>query len=275
MSETLAIGNWSFEPETGVLSRPGESQRLESRTAALLELLCRHRGELVSHSDIIEKVWDGRSVSPNSVAVVISDIRRSLGDDPRAPQYVETLPKRGYRLIAQGAALEEAHAHIAEPRAGSVRARVPARVLILAGALAVAAILTGLIRVQDGGQPGLKVTRIAVAGIENETGNEEYAALTTATSELLTLELMHQETLHVLPEKQVGIVVSGTLILWDGHPAISLRASSTGDGQILWSGMAVGPEPNLPEQVHQQIALLAEAAREKDLLSASLDQSGG
>lgn len=100
MADTFRIGEWGFSPELGKLSRGDDQKRLEKRASSLLELLCRQDGDLVSHAEIIEHVWEGRFISPNSVAVVVADIRKALEDNAREPIYLETIPKRGYRMIA-------------------------------------------------------------------------------------------------------------------------------------------------------------------------------
>ena len=100
MTDKIKIADWSFEPETGIVRNNDESVRLENRAATLLEVLAQAAGQVVSQAAIIDRVWEGRAVSPNSIAVVISDLRRALQDDPKAPRILETLPKRGYRLIA-------------------------------------------------------------------------------------------------------------------------------------------------------------------------------
>src|SRR3569832_895233 len=97
-AEPVIIGTWRFEPAVGELSRDGERLRLEDRTARTLALLARRRGEVVSQAEIVAEVWNGRSQSGNSVAIVISDLRKALGDDGRAQTCIETVTKRGYRL---------------------------------------------------------------------------------------------------------------------------------------------------------------------------------
>lgn len=66
----------------------------------VLALLYARAGAVVSADEILERVWEGRAVSAHSVATVVSELRKALGDDTREPRYIETVPKRGYRLIA-------------------------------------------------------------------------------------------------------------------------------------------------------------------------------
>ncbi len=98
VNDQPTLGDWRFDIESAVLTQPGRTKRLENRSALTLELLCRRRGEVVSKAAILGEVWRGRAVSDNSVAIVIADLRRALGEDSRAPVHIETVAKRGYRL---------------------------------------------------------------------------------------------------------------------------------------------------------------------------------
>ena len=79
------LGSWTFDAEGARLIEGENETPLEHRAARTLEPLCRERGQLVTREAILAHVWEGRSVSANSVAVVIADLRRALGDDAGAP----------------------------------------------------------------------------------------------------------------------------------------------------------------------------------------------
>ena len=274
MPETITIGSWEFAPDTGILSRDGETVRLESRTAALLEILCRRAGQLISQSDIIEQVWDGRAVSPNSVAVVISDIRRALGDDPRAPQYVETLPKRGYRLIADVSPMPDpdpAGEDSAPAIAGLARRRWPALAALAAVAMVLAGVFLfpGLAAPPETGKR--RPAQISLLPVENQTSDAQYGALAISLTELLTYELSRGKSVEILPEGQAAISMRASLILWDGHPALSMQATSEADGRVVWSGMARGPEAQLPHQVRSEMSDFARRAFESPSQAAGGD----
>ncbi len=250
MLATIKIAHWTFAPETGVLENGEGSTRLEHRTAALLELLARNPGQLVSHSEIIDAVWDGRTVSPNSVAVVISDIRRALGDDPKAPKYVETLPKRGYRLIANADGARVADPDALEP--DSMSRRLP---WLAFAALALIAVLAFAFGRNFNAQPPVSERlSVNVADVVNETGDVQYDPLTASVTELLAVELARQDAMTMVNRPDATVIVSGKLILWDGHPSMSIHAQSVATGEVIWSGMASGPETLLPRQVRTEIS---------------------
>lgn len=66
----------------------------------LLLCLAEHAGEVVSIDDLLTKVWSEVSVSPDSVYQAVASLRRLLGDDPRQPTYIATVPRLGYRMVA-------------------------------------------------------------------------------------------------------------------------------------------------------------------------------
>nr|WP_197501465.1 winged helix-turn-helix domain-containing protein [Hyphomonas sp. Mor2] len=259
MSDTIRIAQWTFAPETGVVENGDASTRLEHRAAALLDLLAATPGQLVTHSEIIDQVWEGRTVSPNSVAVVISDIRKALGDDPKAPRFIETLPKRGYRLIA--ATQPDTDSADSDLRGAAPPAR---RMPLLAyAALPLIAALVFVMGRNYAASPVIPdAMSITLAGAVNETGDARYDPLTVSVTELLAVELGRHEGLTISTEREASVIVSGKLILWDGHPSMSIHAQSVSTGEIIWSGMASGPETLLPRQVREEISEFAAMAED-------------
>src|ERR1700678_3467666 len=96
----LRIGTWCVNPISGQISRDGESARLEARTMRLLLCLADHAGEVVSIDDLLNQVWSGVMVSSDSVYQAVASLRRLLGDDPKQPAYIATVPRLGYRMVA-------------------------------------------------------------------------------------------------------------------------------------------------------------------------------
>jgi len=66
----------------------------------LLLCLAEHPGEVVSIDDLLNQVWSGVVVSSDSVYQAIASLRRLLGDDPKQPAYIATVPRLGYRMVA-------------------------------------------------------------------------------------------------------------------------------------------------------------------------------
>ncbi len=82
-----------------VVTRP-ELPRLTSKAIAVLVELVRDVGQTVTRDQLLDRVWTGRFPTPDVLTQAIKELRRALGDDSKPPQYIETIPRLGYRLIA-------------------------------------------------------------------------------------------------------------------------------------------------------------------------------
>src|SRR5712691_3978144 len=96
----LRIGAWCVNPVSGQISRDGETARVEVRTMRLLLCLAERAGDVVSIDDLLDQVWSDVTVAPDSVYQAVASLRRLLGDDPKQPTYIATVPRLGYRMVA-------------------------------------------------------------------------------------------------------------------------------------------------------------------------------
>jgi len=96
----LRVGAWRVSPSSGQISREGETVRVEARTMRLLLCLADHAGEVVSIDELLEQAWAGVIVTPDSVYQAVTSLRRTLGDDPKRPTYIATVPRLGYKMVA-------------------------------------------------------------------------------------------------------------------------------------------------------------------------------
>jgi len=83
------------------LRRGGEAVELSSRYFDALALLVTERGRLVSKDRFLDEVWRGVPVTDEALTQCIKTLRRQLGDDAANPRFIETVPKHGYRFIAE------------------------------------------------------------------------------------------------------------------------------------------------------------------------------
>ena len=236
------IGEWRFDVAGATVRGQAGKRRLEDRTARTLALLCRRRGETVPAKDILDEVWDGRAVSPNSVAVVIGDLRRSLGDDARNPVYIETVAKRGYRL---------ANAPAAPPPLSGPAPTRRGRLLLAAGGLAALVLAATTVFAPRDEALVDGTTLVVVRQVANDTGHRGMAPLAVALGELVTTTLSHQPGIKVAVRSsdRTGsadnrLLLSSRLILWSGEPTLSMTATDP-RGAIVWAGMATGSEDAL------------------------------
>jgi transcriptional activator of cad operon len=96
----LRVGAWRVDAASWQISRQERSVRLEARTMGLLLCLAERAGTVVSIDELLDQVWTGVVVTPDSVYQAVASLRRLLGDDARQPAYIETVPRLGYRLVA-------------------------------------------------------------------------------------------------------------------------------------------------------------------------------
>lgn len=135
----LRIGDWTYDPRSLELERDGARERLPKRLGLLLERLAREPGAVVARETLLRDVWGRVHVDEDLLSRNVAALRRALGDDPKDPRYVETIPKSGYRLVAP-VAVESARPLVAPVPPVARRARLlPAAIVatvVLASVLA-------------------------------------------------------------------------------------------------------------------------------------------
>src|SRR5438552_11098455 len=87
--------------ETFRVLRDGSPLALEPRAFEVLVFLINHPGRLIEKEELLEAVWKETFVTPNALTRTIAHLRKTLGDDARGARYIETVPTRGYRFIAE------------------------------------------------------------------------------------------------------------------------------------------------------------------------------
>ena len=102
--QPFAFGDWRVEPARGRLVglADGVEAHLEPRLMDLLLLFAGSAGRVLGKEEIIEAVWSGRAVGDDTLAAAVSRLRSALGETA-GRRYIETLPKRGYRLAMAAA----------------------------------------------------------------------------------------------------------------------------------------------------------------------------
>ena len=95
------VGDLTVDPVLGRVSRgEEEARRVRPLVMHLLVMLARQPGQVVSKDQIIATVWNGAAIADSVLSSTIAELRQILGDESQHPTFIETLPKRGYRLIA-------------------------------------------------------------------------------------------------------------------------------------------------------------------------------
>ena len=100
--ETAAfrIGDWIADPAANELRRGKRVVKVEPRAMDVLACLAARAGEIVTREALFTAAWPGAVVGDEALTQAIAKLRRALGDDAREAAYIETVAKRGYRLVA-------------------------------------------------------------------------------------------------------------------------------------------------------------------------------
>ncbi|MBI4915548.1 MAG: winged helix-turn-helix domain-containing protein [Acidobacteria bacterium] len=234
-ADAVRIGEWLAEPSLNRLSRGDTVVHLRPKAMDVLALLARQPGLVVSRETIIDTVWAKEFIADSALASAISELRKALGDDPQNPTYIETIQKRGYRLM-QPVVVGSTGAAIAPPPAAPTappRARSSRVALVAAAAAIVAA--ASVVGVLGRRQVPAEAVRLAVQPFEN-LGPAETAYFAAGITEEITAGLAAVPSLHVV----VAGMATGRTAGSDATPSATAGggASHVLSGSVRWAGSA-------------------------------------
>ena len=192
----IGFGPFAFDARHRLLRRGAAEVALPPRVLGVLELLLERAGDIVPRQELMDRVWRDAFVTDTSLAEAVSVLRQSLGDDPQAPTYIQTVHRRGYRFVApvtrtdgSAAAADTALARatpaiesVREDAAPAIRPSIardlaPWSIAVLAAALAIAAVWR--LESQTGVEP-LPVARFEVHPAAGTTFDTRAPALAVA-----------------------------------------------------------------------------------------------
>jgi DNA-binding winged helix-turn-helix (wHTH) protein/Flp pilus assembly protein TadD len=101
------LGEWIVKPDDGSLASPQRKLRLEPLLMELLVFLCSNEGRVVPKQEVLQSVWRNRFVSDDTVKASFYQLRKALGDTSHNSRFIETVPKRGYRLLVKPVVLSQ------------------------------------------------------------------------------------------------------------------------------------------------------------------------
>jgi transcriptional activator of cad operon len=247
----LRIGAWYVDPRVGQISRQGEVVRVEARTMKLLLCLAGRAGEAVSIDDLLEEVWSGVVVTQDSVYQAVASLRRLLGDDARQPEYIATVPRLGYRMVATVSPWVE-DLRVQETRVEDPKKRRRAG-LLLAAALGLCVALVAAFSFKNEFTPSTRsVAVMPFLDLTTQEMNEEYFA--DGMTEELIDRLTKIPGLRVPPPtasfyfkgkkvsvaeiaKSLGVayLLDGSVRKSDATLRIAARLVRAADGYVVWS----------------------------------------
>ena len=105
---TRRVGPFILDAATYRLTRDGAPIALSPKAIDLLFLFAERPGLLLTKDAIFTELWPDVTVTDNALTQVVSEIREALDDQPASPRFVETVPRRGYRFVAEVAPSQDA-----------------------------------------------------------------------------------------------------------------------------------------------------------------------
>jgi TolB-like protein/DNA-binding winged helix-turn-helix (wHTH) protein len=256
------LGDWLVQPSLGRITRDDSTITLELKVMEVLVCLAEHAGDLVTRQQLTDDVWATEFVSDNTLTHAVTELRKALCDDAKSPTYIETIHRKGYRLVAPVAwVAKEREPAGARSMAATDRPRWP---YILA--VAVVAVIAFLVILRPAalfkrrnGEPNQQgLPRIVVLPFDNlGSPDDEYftdGVTDEITSRLAvvsglqvisrTSAMQYKERRPQLPqigeELNVGYVLEGS-IRWDrnggghGRVRITPQLIRVADDTHLWS----------------------------------------
>jgi len=252
------IGGWLADPAANRIDRDGVTVRIEPKAMEVLMALADRAGCVIGREELLQTVWPGVVVGDEALTQAVIKLRKALGDNPRAPSYIETISKRGYRLIAPVGGVEgpaPASAPASPAPAPVRRRRLPAPSALIAIVIAVAAAGFAVrsavqpARIAAPDDPAVdrddaSVT-VAVAPFESLGSAPDQAYLARGISNDLLTDLARLPGLRLIrgsgapsgrsPAQGARYVVSGSVQRAADTLRINVHLTDTQTNQQLWS----------------------------------------
>ncbi|USE68824.1 hypothetical protein CTT31_06680 [Pseudoalteromonas maricaloris] len=98
--ERIQFGEFQFDTGAYELTYHGQVVALDPRMVALLVFCLDNPNRIITRDELQDAIWQGVIVTDNAINKLVANLRKTLNDDPKSPQYIQTVPKLGYRFIA-------------------------------------------------------------------------------------------------------------------------------------------------------------------------------
>ncbi len=101
------LGVWLVKPASNEIVYKHESRRLEHKVMRLLVFFAQDAGRDLSREEILRGVWGDGVHNEEVLTVAVSSLRKALGDDPKSPRFIKTVPRYGYHMLQPADAMAE------------------------------------------------------------------------------------------------------------------------------------------------------------------------
>lgn len=242
------LEDWLVLPESNELVLNDHSVKLESRIMEVLIYFCENPLRVIGRDELIEAVWGKVALSPNSINVAIGVIRQVLGDNAKNPTYLETVQKRGYRLLIEPQIVDSDLLFQQPILKGYGSINILKRIGLMVGLLVMTYVSSHLITKPF--DASTQRVMVSLVGIENDTGDTEYDQLSTSLGDLLIVEVAqnihfrvrkarsHQSLIvnDVSPSDYTeNLTLTGKLIKADGQLRLAIFLRDVGTSEVRWA----------------------------------------
>lgn len=133
MRADFRVGDWLVRPDRLCMDLPGKSVHVTPKAMAVLQCLADARGRVVPRNDILDNIWPGAAVTDDVLTQCIVELRKAFDDSAQDPRFIETIPKKGFRLVAPVSDIERASRNVRLLKALAATAVVLVMIGIAAG----------------------------------------------------------------------------------------------------------------------------------------------
>jgi DNA-binding winged helix-turn-helix (wHTH) protein/TolB-like protein len=188
---TYRFDDFVVDPESWSLSQSGDEHHLEPIVLELLIYLISNRGRLVTRQELMDTVWGDTVISESALTKAVARLRKALGDDSATHRYLETVPSRGYRFVANVEETEGPN-QPDNPPPGEGRPTVMRRVVLTSAAaiLVLIVVVVFWLGTLQRNIPEVEAIRsLAVLPLDNLTGDPAQNYYVDGLQDLLVTEL--------------------------------------------------------------------------------------
>jgi len=195
------FGRFRLKVAERVLLREGELVPLTPKVFDILVTLVEHGGQVVAKDDLMRRVWPNTFVEEGNLTQNISLLRKALGESPGGVQFIETVPRRGYRFVAEIRDMSESQS-VVSPQVSSAPVRVHRRTpaFIVAAGLVVVSII-GLMYFTSKAGNTAPIQSIAVLPFVDESADPDAEYINDKIAESLINSLSKLPQLRVVPRR--------------------------------------------------------------------------
>jgi tetratricopeptide (TPR) repeat protein/DNA-binding winged helix-turn-helix (wHTH) protein len=273
------VGEAEIRPDTNTVFIDGEERYLRQQAMQVLTYLLQRPGELVSKEELNRSVWNDTAVTDDALVQCVVEIRKALGDDPRRPRFVRTVPKGGYAFIGPVAPLfqEPATAEAGQKAALSWLPRwglAAAALMVIIGIAAFVSWRRPAAAIEWPAQPGK--TRVIVLAFENTSKQGDLDWLRRGLAEMIVTDLARSPGLNVLAPSHLVRLAGGDATATDMAAAIELAKRAKADAIVTGTYSAVGDALRVDARVYQADGMLIGSesltAARREVVLAEIDR---